>query len=131
MKLKIAAVLAVLLIAGGFSTGIASAHANWLHGNIKNNEVFKYGHTPKEIKAYFAEDLDPNHNHTWMAVFEGVADHGLVTENTKSVVNYKNPKEMTLKLPAKLAKDKYYIIWYTHSATDGHYAAGIIYFSVK
>lgn len=65
-----------------------------------------------------------------MAVFEGAADHGLVNEKTHSVVNFRNPKEMTLTLP-RLQPEKYYLIWYTRSAVDGHYAAGIVYFRVK
>jgi methionine-rich copper-binding protein CopC len=64
-----------------------------------------------------------------MKVFEGQADHGLVTEKQSSVVSYKNPKVMTLQLP-KLQPEKYYLIWYTHSAADGHFAAGIVYFQV-
>jgi methionine-rich copper-binding protein CopC len=117
---------AILLLAAG--TGTASAHASLTSCSIKNNQVFQVGHAPKMITAYFAEDLVPKQS--WMAVFEGQADHGLVTEKQHSVVNYKNPKEMTLQLP-KLGKEKYYLIWYTHSAADGHYAAGIVYFQVK
>jgi methionine-rich copper-binding protein CopC len=130
MKTRAIAPVCAAILACGLGTGIASAHANWLHGNLKNHQVFKVGHTPRQFKGFFAENLDPNPSKTWMAVFEGTADHGLVTEGTHSVVNYKNPKEMTLKLP-RLAKDSYYLIWYTHSATDGHDAAGILYFHVK
>jgi methionine-rich copper-binding protein CopC len=108
----------------------ALAHASLTKCSIKNNQVFRIGHSPKSIHATFAEPLDTNRTKTWMAVFEGQADHGLVTEKQRSVVNFKNPKQMTLKLP-KLGKEKYYLIWYTHSAVDGHYAAGIVYFSVK
>lgn len=128
MKSRATALLCAAVLACALSTQIASAHANWLHGNLKNNQVFKVGHTPKQLRGFFAENLDPKKS--WMAVFEGVADHGLVTEKQRSVVNYKNPKEMTLNLP-KLARDKYYLIWYTHSATDGHDAAGVLYFRVK
>lgn len=128
MKTRAMALLCAAVLACGLGTRIASAHANWLHGNLKNNEVFKAGHTPGQLKGFFAENLDPRKS--WMAVFEGVADHGLVTEKQHSVVNYKNPREMTLKLP-KLAKDRYYLMWYTRSATDGHDAAGVLYFRVK
>lgn len=132
MKTRAAASLAALILLLAASSGLASAHANWLHGTIKNNQVFRYGHTPKVIKGFFAENLDPNKNHSWMAIFEGVADHGLVTEKDHSVVNYKNPKEMILTLKhTKLRRDKYYLMWYTRSAADGHYAAGIINFTVK
>ncbi len=124
------AVFAVLLtacvVAG--ATGSALAHANLVKCNIKNYQVFHTAHAPHHIVGKFAEELDPAKS--WMAVFEGVADHGLITDKTKSVVSFKNPKMMTLKLP-KLLPDKYYMIWYTHSAQDGHYAAGIVYFSVK
>lgn len=125
-KHTMAAVVAALILVGA-SSGVVSAHANLLHSNIKNNEVFSVGHTPKMVTAFFAEDLE---SPSWMAIFEGVADHGLVTEKQHSHVNFKNPKEMILPLPS-LAKDKYYLIWYTHSADDGHYAAGILYFQVK
>jgi methionine-rich copper-binding protein CopC len=112
------------------SVGSVSAHANLVRCSIKNNQVFRAGHTPSQITAFFAEELDPKPARTWMAVFEGQADHGLVTEKQHSVVNFKNPNEMTLKLP-KLGKEKYYLIWYTHSALDNHDAAGIVYFQVK
>lgn len=107
---------------------LAWAHANLVHCSIRNNRTFRSGHAPKSISATFAEDLDPRSS--WMAVFEGQADHGLVTEKQHSAVNFKNSKEMTLKLPS-LSKEKYYLIWYTRSAVDGHDAAGIVYFSVK
>jgi methionine-rich copper-binding protein CopC len=121
-----AVLLTGLLVAG--ATGSASAHANLVGCNIKNYQVFHVAHAPHHIVATFAEELDPAKS--WMAVFEGVADHGLVTDKTKSVVSFSHPKVMTLKLP-RLIPDKYYMIWYTHSAQDGHYAAGIVYFSVR
>ncbi|MDQ2741639.1 MAG: hypothetical protein M3Z66_04995 [Chloroflexota bacterium] len=130
MKSRLVAASIATFLFIGAGTGLASAHANLLRATIKNNEVFKVGHTPKVLQGFFAQDLDSNPNRTWMAIFEGVADHGLVTEKQHSVVNFRNPKEMTVKLP-RLAPDMYYIIWYTHSAVDGHYAAGIVYFSVK
>jgi methionine-rich copper-binding protein CopC len=126
-KVHLAAIgAALLLLAAG--TGMVSAHASLTRCSIKNNQVFHVGHAPKIVTAIFAEDLVPKKS--WMAVFEGQADHGLVTEIQKSVVNFKDPKEMTLKLP-KLGKEKYYLIWYTQSAADGHFAAGIVYFQVK
>lgn len=128
MKGLTAALAAVLMLLG-ISDGIASAHASLVSSNIKNYQTFKYGHAPKSIVGHFAEQLDPGKS--WMAVFEGVADHGLVTEKQHSVVNFKTPTVMTLALPKNLAKDKYYLIWYTRSAVDGHYACGIVYFQVK
>lgn len=121
------AVLAAIFSVFLAGTGVASAHANLLRANIKNNQVLHVRQVPGQIVGTFAEVLDPNHS--WMAVFEGVADHGLVTEKQHSRVNFQNPHQMTLKLP-KLAPDKYYLIWYTHSAADSHYAAGILYFQV-
>ncbi len=112
-----------------FATPIpADAHANLVRCNIRDHQVFRVGHVPHKVVAHFAEALNPDHS--WMQVFEGVADHGLVTEHQKSHISFKNPKVMTLKLP-KLKPLKYYLIWYTHSAVDGHYAAGIVYFTVK
>ena len=129
MKVRLTPLVAALLLLA-LSTGVASAHANWLHGNVKNNQIFQLGHTPKQITGFFAERLVPAQS--WMAIFEGVADHGLVTEKDHSVVNYKNPHEMILPLAhTKLVRDKYYVIWYTHSAEDGHFASGIVYFQVK
>ena len=115
-----------LWIAG--STGSAFAHAGLTSCSIKDHQVFTVAHAPHSITAHFAEPLDPGKS--WMAVFEGVADHGLVTEKQHLVVNYKNPRVMTLQLP-KLSRDRYYVIWYTHSAADSHVAAGIVYFQVK
>ena len=122
----VAFMAAVLLL--GTSVSGALAHANLLRSNIKNYQVFRLGHAPRMITAFFAEELDPKPS--WMAVFEGEADHGLVNERQHSVVNFKNPKEMTLRLP-KLDRGKFYLIWYTRSTEDNHYAAGVIYFSVK
>lgn len=128
MRTRLASLAALLLLT--LNTGVASAHANWLRGTIKKQEIFQVGHTPKEIRGFFAESLVPKQS--WMAIFEGVADHGLVTEKDHSIVNYQNPKEMILSLAhTKLARDKYYLVWYTHSAEDGHFAAGVIYFQVK
>jgi methionine-rich copper-binding protein CopC len=110
-----------------FSPGDVLAHASLTHANIKNGTLFHAKTAPKLLQAFFAENLDPKQS--WINVFEGVGDHGLVNERSKSVVNFKNPKEMTLQLP-KLRPDKYYFVWYTHSEDDGHYAAGVVYFSV-
>jgi methionine-rich copper-binding protein CopC len=116
----------IVLLSG---TGGVSAHASLTRCSIKNNEVFRVGHTPKQVTAYFAEPLDPNKS--WIAIFEGQADHGLVTEKHHSQVSFKNPQEMTLRISEKLGKEKYYLMWYTRSAKDGHFAAGIVYFRVK
>lgn len=105
----------------------AIAHANLLSSNIKNHQVFTVKNQPHQIAGRFAEELDPAHS--WMAVFEGVGDHGLFTEH-RSVVSFRNQKVMTLKLP-RLRPEPYYMIWYTRSTQDGHYAAGIVYFTVK
>ena len=105
----------------------ASAHASLQKCSIKNGEVFHVGHTPRQVTAFFTEDLDPKQS--WVKVFEGIADHGLV-EKESFVVNYKNPKEIILNLPP-LGKEPYYLIWYTHSADDGHFASGIVYFQVR
>jgi methionine-rich copper-binding protein CopC len=109
------------------TTSSALAHASLTRSSIKNGAVFHVKNAPKMIQAFFAENLDPKQS--WINVFEGVADHGLVNEKTRSVVNFKNPKELTLRLPT-LRPDKYYFVWYTHSEDDGHFAAGVVYFSV-
>ena len=124
-RLSIAAVAAVVL-AAVVGVSSASAHASLTTCSIKNYEVFTVKTAPKTIKAFFAEPLDPAKS--WINVYEGQADHGLVNDKTHSQVA--GPKELTLKLP-KLGKEKYYMIWYTHSAADGHFAAGIVYFTVK
>jgi methionine-rich copper-binding protein CopC len=117
--------LVPLLVA--ITTSRAFAHASLSHANIKNGAVFSVNAAPKVLQTYFAENLDPNLS--WVNVFEGVADHGLVNEKTKSAVNFKNPKEMTLQLP-RLRPGSYYFVWYTHSEDDGHYAAGVVYFRI-
>ncbi len=120
--------LGAVLVLVGINTGIVSAHASLVSATIKPGQVFQAGHTPKMVRAFFAEPLDPAKS--WIAVFENQADHGLVTDKQHSVVNFKNPKEMDLPLP-KIEKGKYYLLWYTHSAADGHFAAGVRYFQVK
>ena len=77
----------------------------------------------------FTEELDPAKS--WMSVFEGEGDHGLVTERQHSIVNYRSPKHMTLALPRVLRKGKYSLIWYTRSAEDNHTAAGVVNFRVE
>lgn len=126
-KSRILIACSLALFFGLSSTPAALAHASLTRANIKNGAVYHVNTAPKVLQAFFAENLDPQKS--WINVFEGVADHGLVNEKTKSVVNFKNPKEMTLQLP-KLLPDKYYFVWYTHSEDDGHYAAGVVYFSV-
>lgn len=124
-KLAMAAIAALsVALTGGAS--IASAHASLTRCSIKNNQVFTVKNAPKKVTASFAEPLDPGKS--WINVFEGQADHGLVNEKTKSQVV--GPNELSLKLP-KLGKEKYYLIWFTHSAKDGHFASGIVYFTVK
>jgi methionine-rich copper-binding protein CopC len=122
------ATLVALLCALVLLPAVALAHANLTSCSIKNHETFTAARAPHSIKAGFAEELVPNKS--WMAVFEGRADHGLVNEKTRSVVNFRNPKQMTLKLP-KLRTGPYYLMWYTVSALDGHKAAGVVYFTVK
>ncbi len=130
MKCRLAAAMLAVLLFFGLSSAGALAHANLTHATIRNNQVFRVGHAPTVINGYFAENLNPDPQQTWMAVFEGVGDHGLVTEHQVSTVNFRNPKEMILRLP-RLGKEKYYLIWHTKSAVDGHIAAGILYFQVR
>jgi methionine-rich copper-binding protein CopC len=126
MRRNAAAALAAVSIAVFGGSSIASAHASLTRCSIKNNAVFTVKTAPRLITAFFAEPLDPARS--WINVFEGQADHGLVNDSTKSQVV--GPQELMLRLP-KLLKEKYYVIWYTHSAKDGHFAAGIVYFTVK
>jgi methionine-rich copper-binding protein CopC len=127
LKRRVIAAVAATILIVGTHTMSASAHASLQKCSIKNGQVFRVGHTPKQVTAFFAEELDPKQS--WVKLFEGIADHGFV-EKEKFVVNFKNPKEAMVTLPA-LGKEKYYLIWYPHSAIDGHYAAGILYFEVK
>lgn len=122
----LAAVAAVILVMGA-TTARVSAHASLVRCSIKNGQVFKVGHTPSMVKAFFAEELTPSQS--WITVYEGQADHGQV-EKQHWAVNYQNPKEIDLTLP-KLIKEKYYLIWHTQSSVDQHFAAGIVYFQVK
>jgi methionine-rich copper-binding protein CopC len=119
-----AALLLICLIA----PAAALAHANLTACSIKNHAVYSVAKAPKTVSATFAEELTPGKS--WMSVFEGSGDHGLVNEQTKSVVDYRSPKHMTLKLPT-LRNGAYYLVWYTVSAVDGHVAAGVVYFRVK
>src|SRR5947209_17048057 len=95
----IAAACAAALLSLAVAAPGALAHANLIRSTIKNNQVLKAGHTPKQVVGTFAEELDPKASSSWMKVFEGEADHGLVTEKRHSTVNFKNPKQMTLPLP--------------------------------
>jgi methionine-rich copper-binding protein CopC len=114
-----------LLPAAGLQT--ASAHASLVSCSIKGHAVFHVGHTPRTVQAFFAEDLVPSQS--WIAVYFNEQDHGLANEKTKSHINFQNPKELTLQLPA-LSVGQYDLIWFTHSADDGHWAAGNVFFRV-
>ena len=124
-RITLACAAALVLALSGWAQ--VFAHASLTSCTIKNNDIFPLAHAPRTVIATFAEPLDPKQS--WINVFEGVADHGLVNEKTRSIVNFKNPKQMTLRLPA-LHRERYYLVWYTHSAADGHFAAGIVYFRV-
>jgi methionine-rich copper-binding protein CopC len=127
VKLRVLVAGSLALLLAFASTGGALAHASLTRANIKNGAVLHVKSVPRTLQTFFAETLDPKQS--WVNVFEGVGDHGLVNEKTKSIVNFKNPKEMTLRLPT-LRPDRYYFVWYTHSEDDGHYAAGVVYFRV-
>jgi methionine-rich copper-binding protein CopC len=129
-RIIVAAVAATLLLTtAGFHNALA--HASLVRCTIKGGEVFKAGHTPRTIQAFFAEDLVPNQS--WINVYENQADHGVVVESKPptqlSHINFKNPKELILQLP-KLDPGMYDLIWFTHSADDGHWAAGNVFFRV-
>ena len=125
-RVLVASIAALLLVASaGLHT--ASAHANLVKCSIKGGQVFHAGHSPSTIQAFFAEDLVPSQS--WISLYFNQEDHGLVNETTKSKVNFQNPKEITLRVP-KLDPGLYDLIWYTHSADDGHWAAGNVFFRV-
>jgi methionine-rich copper-binding protein CopC len=125
----ISAVFVVLCLALFSIPGRALAHANLISCSIKNHEAFSLSHAPRTITGTFAEELTPGKS--WMSVFEGSGDHGLVNETTTAIVNFNNPKVMTLRMKATWHKGPYYLIWYTVSAVDGHKAAGIVYFQIR
>lgn len=127
VKKGILAACSLTLFLAWATTGGAWAHATLTRTNIKNGAVFHAQNAPQSLQAFFAENLDPKQS--WVNVFEAGAHHGLVNEKTRSVVNFKNPKEMTLCLPT-LRPNKYYFVWYTHSEDDGHFAAGVVYVRV-
>src|SRR5438309_11862273 len=113
MRKLIAAALAAAFIGAFSGASLASAHASLTRCSIKNNQAFTVKNAPKKVTAFFAEPLDPAKS--WINIFEGEADHGLVNETTRPKVV--GPTEIALKLP-KLRRGKYYMIWYTHSAKD-------------
>jgi methionine-rich copper-binding protein CopC len=119
-------VVCTLLLA---EPGKVLAHANLISCSIKNSQTFSVHKAPGTITGTFTEELTPKKS--WMSVFEGDADHGLVNETTTAVVNFNKPKTMTLRIKRKWRKGPFYLIWYTVSAVDGHKAAGIVYFKVK
>ncbi|GAC1326044.1 MAG: hypothetical protein NVS2B16_00750 [Chloroflexota bacterium] len=128
MLMRFVAAIAAVTLFAATEQSSAFAHASLQACSIKNNQVFSAAHAPSRVTATFAEPLEPSKS--WINVFEGVADHGLVNENFHSRVSFKNPKQLTLTLP-RLHPGTYYLMWYTHSAADNHFAAGIVYFRVK
>lgn len=128
---RLAAFCAAVMLVLCASSSAALAHASLSSCSIRNGETLHARHLPASIKATFAEPLDARKGHSFMQVFEGQGDHGLVTEKQRSIVNFRNPKVMTLPLPKHMPKGTYYLLWYTRSAIDGHYAAGLVHFRVK
>src|SRR5947209_9653530 len=84
MRRLIAATVAALSLVGAAGVTSASAHASLTKCSIKNNQIFLVKAAPKVVMAFFAEPLDPAKS--WINVFEGQADHGLVNEKTTSKV---------------------------------------------
>jgi methionine-rich copper-binding protein CopC len=126
-----AASLAAMLLLVSVGLHTASAHASLVRCSITGGAVFHKGHTPRTVQAFFAEDLVPSQS--WINLYFNEADHGVVVETKPptalSRINFKNPKELILQLPA-LEVGHYDLIWFTHSADDGHWAAGNVFFRV-
>ena len=111
------------------ATGVASAHASLVRANIKPGQVFAHNKYPRTLTAYFAENVKPSVSFIHVFEADPKGDHALV-DNGKLAFPFKNPKEITVGLPAGL-KGAYTVMWFTTSADDGHRAGSAFSFTVK
>lgn len=107
-------------------SGLALAHASLVTSSIRPGAVLHSA--PRTLSAIFSEDVNPRGS--FLRVFENVGDHAEI-DLGNSQVSFKNARQMTVSLPAHLAKEQYMVMWYTISATDGHHAGSAFTFTIK
>jgi methionine-rich copper-binding protein CopC len=116
------------LLAGGLIgfASTAEAHASLVSCNgLPRNGVVKS--VPKVLTCTFAEGVNPKGS--FIRIVEATGDGG-EDDLGNSQVSFANAHQMTVGVP-KLAPGKYYLMWFTISADDGHKAGGVLPFTVK
>ncbi len=106
--------------------GTAEAHAflESCKGLPRNGVVTS---VPKVLTCTFAEGVNPKGS--FVKIVEATGDGG-EDDLGNSAVSFSNAHQMTVSVP-KLAPGKYYLMWFTISADDGHKAGGVLPFTVK
>lgn len=116
------------LLVGSFaffaSTAEAHAFLNSCKGLPRNGVVTS---VPKVLTCTFAEGVNPKGS--FIKIVEATGDGG-EDDLGNSAVSFSNAHQMTVGVP-KLAPGKYYLMWFTISADDGHKAGGVLPFTVK
>ncbi len=116
------------LLLGGLVAfaGTAEAHAFLVSCNgLPRNAVVKS--LPKVLTCTFAEGVNPKGS--FIRIVEATGDGG-EDDLGNSQVSFSNAHQMTVSVP-KLDPGKYYLMWFTISADDGHKAGGVLPFTVK
>jgi len=125
-------IVAATVLAGALAlplVSVASAHASLVRANIAPGHVYAHNAYPRTLTAFFAENVKPSASFVHVFEADPKGDHALV-DNGKLGFPFKNPKEITVGLPAGL-KGTYTVMWFTTSADDGHKAGSTFTFTVE
>jgi len=124
--LRLTLVLGLVLGVSSMLPRVAEAHAFLVKcGSLPRGAVV---HTlPKVLTCTFAEGVNPKGS--FIRIVEATGDGG-EDDLGNSAVSFSNAHQMTVSVP-KLAKGKYYLMWFTVSADDGHKAGGVLPFTIK
>jgi copper transport protein len=123
-----AGVAAAFLALSGI--GQAAAHASLTRATIRPGEVFTLHHpSPRTLTAVFAENVSPRRSFVHVFAGDPRGDHGAVDLGNVRFP-FKDPKEITVGLPARLPKGPYIVMWYAVSVDDGHAAGATFTFTI-
>jgi len=122
-----------LIMAAGLALGITTAlpRIAEAHASLQKCNGLAKGAVltalPKTLTCTFAEGVNPKGS--FIRIVEATGD-GAEDDRGNSAVSFANVHQMTVGVP-KLDKGKYYLMWFTVSADDGHKAGGVLPFTIK
>jgi methionine-rich copper-binding protein CopC len=115
--------LALVLVAMGRTTGVASAHAQVIQSDPPAGAALAAA--PATLTLWYSEAADPNNSGVTLLDSQRNAVATMDFSWALSV----QPQQATFPLPA-LAPDIYTVVWNSTSAEDGHQATGYFTFAV-